>query len=421
MKPLLISQSDANGGAARAALRLHKAFHAAGHHSQMLVRDRQTDFPNIYSPPSTISHKAVAALRSQLGNAMFRLGRASVAGARSGNWLPSSMQSAIEHRSPDVVNLHWIGGESLSIAEIGRISRPLVWTIHDMWLFCGSEHYTSDAKGSRWQTGYIVRPGEDSQRGLDLDRWIWRRKQRHWQRPMHVIAPSRWLADCATASTLLQGQSVVCIPNPLDTETFTPRDRAFSRDALKLPQQGFLVAFGAINGEDDPRKGFDLLRQALAHLQAAYPEIPLHAVVFGQSAPRGADLPVPVTWLGHLHDDATLALLYSAVDVTVVPSRQENLPQTATEAQACGCPVVAFNCTGLPDAVVHKETGYLARPFDAADLAAGIKWLHEDPERLALARDLARARARRLWSPSVVIPRYLEVYEQALALHGSAS
>jgi len=100
-----------------------------------------------------------------------------------------------------------------------------------------------------------------------------------------------------------------------------------------------------------------------------------------------------------------------------VPSRQENLPQSGTEAQACGCPVVAFNCTGLPDVVVHGETGYLASPYDAEDLAKGIRWVLEDSERYVQLSAAARARAVSLWAEAVVVPQYLAVYQQAIATH----
>lgn len=419
MTPLILSQSDSTGGAARAAFRLHKALHAEGTFSRMLVRDRQTDFPGVYSPGSIFHPKTIGAVRSQIGNALFKSGRASVAGARSANWIPSAMSSSIEKYLPDVVNLHWVGGETISIAEIGHIPRPLVWTIHDMWLFCGSEHYAEDAENSRWRRAYTYDWSLSSKWGWDLDRWVWHRKQKQWRRPMQIIAPSRWLADCAASSVLLHGKNVACIPNPLDTEIFAPRERDFCRSVLGLPSNAFLVAFGAINGEDDPRKGFDLLRSALERAHILHPEMQIHAVVFGQSAPRGGDLSVPVKWMGHLYDDVTLSLLYSAVDVVIVPSRQENLPQTATEAQACGCPVLAFDCTGLPDAVVHKETGYLARPFDAADLANGLNWLYQDSVRLRIMKEKARSRAQHLWSPQVVIPQYLDVYKQAIDEYGA--
>jgi glycosyltransferase involved in cell wall biosynthesis len=97
----------------------------------------------------------------------------------------------------------------------------------------------------------------------------------------------------------------------------------------------------------------------------------------------------------------------------VVPSRLDNLPQTATEAQACGCPVVAFATGGLPDAVEGRVTGYLARPFDVGDLAQGLQWVLSDRERHESLRRQARERAQRLWSAEAVVPRYAEVFAAA--------
>ena len=94
----------------------------------------------------------------------------------------------------------------------------------------------------------------------------------------------------------------------------------------------------------------------------------------------------------------------------VVPSRQDNLPNTAVEAHACGAPVVAFRTGGLPDIVEHKRTGYLAQPFDTQDLAAGISWVLEDPQRRIGLGHAARQRAERLWNPARVAGMYGEVY-----------
>lgn len=411
IRPLLMAHSDIKGGAARAAFRLHQLLHAQGCGSRMLVRERYSDRPDVAAQDSW----PPASTRSRLGNAIFRLGPLPTREARSGNWLPSRWATRIAAMQADVINLHWIGGETLSIADIGRIQKPVVWTLHDMWAFCGCEHYAPDGADARWRTGYRAGTRPEPATGLDLDRLIWRRKQRHWAQPMHIIAPSRWLAGCARDSTLLARQPVDFIPNPLDLTQFRPLDRPSCRQTLGLPDNTFLILFGAIGGGQDPRKGFDLLLAALSRLAANHPTITWRAAVFGQSAPVGGIVPpIPVTWLGHIEDDSKLTQLYNAADVAVVPSRQDNLPQIATEAQACGCPVVAFNCTGLPDTVEHGLSGYLAQPFEVDDLARGILWVQEDAERHAALRTQARTRAERLWAPEVVIPQYLDVYARAI-------
>jgi glycosyltransferase involved in cell wall biosynthesis len=114
--------------------------------------------------------------------------------------------------------------------------------------------------------------------------------------------------------------------------------------------------------------------------------------------------------MGHLNDDVTLSLLYSAADVMVIPSRQDNLPQTGVEAQSCGCPLVTFDCSGLPDLLEHKHTGYLAKAFDVDELAYGIEWVLADPDRYRELSRQSRDRSLRHWAPAVVVPQYLEVY-----------
>jgi len=295
----------------------------------------------------------------------------------------------------------------------------VVWTLHDCWAFSGSEHYPQDADDCRYQQGYGTGNRPPGHCGLDLDRWCWQRKRRNWRRPLQLVSPSRWLASCVEHSALLGHWPVQVIPNPLPTEIFRPWPQPLARQLFGLPAKGPLLLFGAIGGSRDPRKGWDLLEPALRQLAQTHPQ--LQAVVFGQSQP--ADPPrlgLPLHYIGNLHDDQSLALLYSAANVMVVPSRMDNLPQTATEAQSCGVPVVAFNATGLPDVVQHQCTGYLAAPFDSADLAAGISWVLDDPGRQAALAHEAHRRAHKLWNPCRIACLYSDLYQEVLNQAASA-
>jgi glycosyltransferase involved in cell wall biosynthesis len=330
----------------------------------------------------------------------------------STSWVPSGIVPELNATVADVLHLHWINAGFLSVEDIGHLTKPLVWTLHDMWPFCGAEHYGDDGPDARWRVGYDTSNRPERHEGLDIDRWVWKRKHRAWHTPIHIVAPSRWLAACARESALMRNWPVSVIPYALDLQQFQPWPKTVARQVLGLPQDMRLVLFGAIGGGKDPRKGWNLLQPALAGIATQMPDVA--GVIFGQSEPPDPPrLGLPLYWMGRLNDDATLALLYSAADVMVVPSRQENLPQTGTEAQACGCPVVAFNCTGLPDVVEHGLTGYLAKPYDSDDLAIGIHWVLEDEERRNALGGAARNRAVRLWAPDVVGPQYLAVYETA--------
>jgi glycosyltransferase involved in cell wall biosynthesis len=414
MKIQIISQSDASGGAARAAYRLHRALLDHGMASRMKVRDKRSDDWTVEGPESKYG-KAGSLLRPALGNLAMRLQQSGNVNLHSGNWLSSDWSEKLNCTDAEVVNLHWVGGEALSIEDIGHIRKPVVWTLHDMWPFCGAEHYAADDERARWRTGYSKESRPASEGGLDLDRLVWRRKLRAWIRPMHIVAPSQWLASCARESALFRNWPVSVIPNVLDTGIYQPLNRDFCRQALGLPHDRKIILFGALGGVRDSRKGYDLLPGALERLAHQVNVQNVLCVVFGQSEPeQPPKLHFPIRWMGHVHDDAALVLLYNSADVTVVPSHQENLPQTATEAQACGCPVVAFNCTGFQDAVAHRETGYLAKAFDAEDIAQGLGWVLADVERQRELGNAARERALRLWAPEVVVPQYFSVYRSII-------
>jgi glycosyltransferase involved in cell wall biosynthesis len=408
----ILSNSDSVGGASRAAYRLYRALRTCAPDTRMTVADKRTDDWGVHGPANVLE-KAKRYLRPRIAGRLTALQRTDNAGAHSLNLLPSNMAGEINRSSVDLVNMHWVGGESLSIEDIGNIRKPLVWTFHDMWALCGAEHISDDGPDARWRKGYFPHNRPAGAKGPDLDRFTWNRKRRAWKQPVQVVTPSRWLADCVRQSFLMRDWPVAVIPNVLQTDVFKPLDREHSRHSLNLPLDRHIVLFGALGGTRDPNKGYSLLLEALNLLAAG--GAPVLCVVFGQGEPRDAlPLPFPVKWMGHVSDDTTLALLYSAADVMVTPSKLENLPQSATEAQACACPVVAFDCTGLPEVVEHLATGYLARPFDPADLAHGIAWVLEDPARRAMLRRAARDRAQRLWSPEAVVPAYLSLYASVI-------
>jgi len=208
----------------------------------------------------------------------------------------------------------------------------------------------------------------------------------------------------------------------LDIERWKPIEQTLARELLGLPLGVPLILFGTDGANAAHHKGFDLLLDSVVKLQGKVNSLEL--VVFGQLAPRNPpNLGFPIHYTGYLHDDLTLRALYSAVDALVVPSRQEAFGQTASEAQACGTPVVAFNIGGLRDIIKHKRTGYLARPFETEDLAAGILWvlshgsLHssdirdKDPT-ASDVRKQARERAVARFSNELVAEQYRTVYNQ---------
>ena len=415
MKVIQLNYSDSIGGAARAAHRIHHAVRGVGVDSTLMVNRATLSDPTVVGP-ATATGRLLGKARRVFASPWQCLLRGGSPGLHSPACIPSRWADRLDASNADMVHLHWINCEMMSIADIGRLRKPTVWTLHDMWAFCGAEHYTD---GFRWREGYttVNRPPHES--GFDLDRWTWQRKRRHWRRQLQIVTPSRWLADCVKQSALMGHWPVTVIPNPIDTEVWRPADKRLARQTLNLPPDEPILLFGALGGDEDPRKGFDLLRDALQVLRGRLAGLQL--VVFGQLAPsQDASLGFPVRHTGYLHDDEKLRLLYAAADAVAVPSRLEAFGQTASEAHACATPVVAFDTGGLADIVAHRRTGYLATPFDVHDLAAGIEWVLGDRERTAALGAAARERACRLWHSPVVGRHYADIYDAVLGQMASA-
>lgn len=410
---ILHCSSDEKGGAGRAALRLHQALtNLDVVNSRMLVKNKLIDDWRIEEMKIQRLNALYRAANSIVDQLPLKLFRANEKIPRSTGWASMVSANTIDFKCFDVVHLHWICSGFLSIEEIGKIKSPLVWTLHDMWAFSGAEHLSEEAPNSRWRNGYPA----NAKSFFDLDRWVWLRKKRSWVNPIQMVSPSQWITNCVRESALMEFWDVTTIPNALDTDVYRPIPKAIAREILGLPLDVSLVLYGAIGGTHLPYKGWDLLLPALSTLSSSISGV--EAVVIGQSQPQQPyAINLPIHWMGHIHDDVTLALIYSAVDLTVIPSRQEAFGQVGSEAQACGCPVVAFNATGLKDVVEHKVTGYLAKPYCIEDLRQGMVWTLENSGRSQTLSEAARARALAKWSPEVVVPQYIKLYEKVINQH----
>ena len=382
-----------NGGAARAAYALHQAMLRYGIASRF-VSAQGTSF------------KASRLADRQL----WRLQCSAPTSWRSPARFGSLSARAIDALGADVVDLHWVTDGFLSVETIGSITTPRVWSMYDMWPFSGAEHYGDDSANARWRTGYTRANRPASESGLDLNRSTWERKRQAWQ-PMTMIPASRWLAETTTASALMRDWPVHRIPHVVDEQAFDDEPPAVARAALGIAPEPTTITFLASAGIGDHRKGFDLLWAALPTVVRETG--PVRVLIVGPQSEVAPLLDVEVVSAGVLVSDAQLRHAYASADVVAVPSRTDNLPLTAMEAQTCGRPVVAFTIGGLPDIVTHHETGYLARPEDAGDLATGLIEAILDGRGERRWSEAARRRALATWSPEVVVPAYLQAYGEA--------
>lgn len=414
MKVVVMNTTDIEGGAARCAHRLHHGLRQAGIDSTYFVQKKFSAASDVVTPNSW-SHRLLADLRPGIDRIPMRLYPQRQRGPFSTGLMSPLDISLLIALDPDVVNLHYVGEGFLPIRSLAKLGKPIVWTLHDSWPFTGGCHLPGDCKAYEKACGNCRMLGSTA--ANDLSRWILHQKATQWRDLNITIATdSSWLADCARKSSLFSSRRIEPINPGLNLKTYTPIDRAIARSILSLPQQKKLILFGAMQSTSDPNKGFQFLLPAVQYLSKTALGADTEVVVFGASRPASApDFGMPSHYLGRLHDDISLAVLYSAADVMVVPSIRESFGQTASEALACGTPVVAFAATGLLDIVTHQHNGYLAKPYDPIELALGIEWVLSRGvgESIALS-DNARKTAIARFSIEAMTAGYVELFKDVL-------
>lgn len=419
MRVLIVNTYEHTGGAAVAAGRLMDALNGSGVKAKMLVAEKETHRLTVAGLPHPARQRwhflwerwcIFRALRFS----RKRLFEVDIANAGT------DITVLPEFKEADVIHLSWVNQGMLSTEGIRRIlatGKPVVWTMHDLWPATAICHYARQCPSFKTGCHHCrLLPGGGSEH--DLASRVWRRKQAAYKAGrISFVACSRWLADQAARSALLADHSVTSIPNPIDTRVFCRRDKAEARRQAGLPGQGRIVLFVSQRVTDE-RKGMGYFVEALRQLVQAHPQWKDNtsvAILGGHAEEVAAQLPLPAWPLGYVADEQAVAGIYNAADAYVLPSLEDNLPNTLMEAMACGVPCVGFCVGGIPEMIVHGRNGYVARPRDAADLAEGIRWVLDEAEADTLQAEAVRHVARN-YSQSHVAMQYIEVYNEALAM-----
>ena len=414
MKILIVNTSDIEGGAARAAYRLHRGLLEFEIDSQMLVQNKKSDDSKVISLAKTKFQKGFNLIRPIIDQLPVKFYKSRTQTPFSPAWIGfNNLIDKIDEINPDVVHLHWICGGMIRIENLKKIKKPLIWSLHDNWAFAGGCHIKWECEKYKLSCGNC--PRLRSSKENDLSRWIWKRKKKTFEKidNLTIIGLSKWVMNASKESSLLKDKKHINLPNPINSDIFKPFDKEKARELWNLPKDKKLILFGAMSATSDINKGFKELSEALNILNLKNIEF----VVFGSSKPQknAPNFRFKTHYVGRVYDDITLVTLYSAVDVMVVPSLQENLSNTIMESLSCATPVVAFNIGGNSDMIEHKNSGYLAKPFQAKDLANGIEWiLNLDKNQYNIICKNGREKVLREFNSKVVTKKYIELYKEIL-------
>jgi glycosyltransferase involved in cell wall biosynthesis len=406
-----LAQSDIEGGANRAAYRIHKNLQGIGLRSTFHVGRKNLDDPSVVPAHLPGVGSFVSDVTAFLNSAVLKRYPQRMKSAFSPTCLSYGHLDQQLLADADVVCAHWIAGAFLNFSQLGRFAKPIVWRLSDIWPFSGGCHYPGDC--SRFELACGACPQLNSVAEHDLSRTGFEARARAYpDLNLTIVAPSRWIGDLARRSRLLGGRRIEHIPTGVDLDVFQPHDRQAARRQLGLPEAGSVVLFGALGATEDPRKGYSHLVHTIENLAAAGRR-DLTLVVFGGSV-QGAATTIagfPVRHLGRIGTEAALALVYSSADVLVAPFLEDNLPNVVLEAIACGTPVAAFAAGGIPDAIEHQINGYLAPVGDDKELARGVSQLLDRAGDTGL-RSAARALATERFDILACSRRYEGLFEE---------
>lgn len=416
MKVVHIATHDRAGGAATAAFRLHSGLQGSGCGSSFYVLRQRSDSPDVVSfvPPQNWTARASRYFRRRRIQRAFdrhQSRRPTDAEPFSDDRTPYARQIAAQIPACDVVNMHWIRG----FVDVGAFFDPppvpVVWTLHDMNAFTGGCHYDDQCGKYHATCGACPQLGSTEQKDLSRDVWLRKAAALNALDPksLHIVAPSRWLAEEAARSPLLGRFPVSNIPYGLDTTVFAPRDGGALRQALEIPCEARVVLLLA-DSVAIRRKGYWQVTEVFRDLREM-------DEVFVLSVGNGA-LPmpdsVPSRHLGRIYDDHLLSMIYSAADLFLIPSLQDNLPNTVLESLACGTPVVGFDVGGIPDMVRPGVTGQLAPQNDVRALRDAIGELLDDPFMRSNMAESCRTVAITEYALEVQAGKYVDLYRRLL-------
>lgn len=416
MKVVHVSTYHTFGGAAIAALRLHHALLASGIKSAVLVQEKERDEKGVDAYANGFFAKKMTLARFAAERLYFACQEKekSVRFHFSPLWTGADISAHPLIQEADIIHLHWINFGFLSLNSLEKLfsfGKPIVWTMHDMSTFTGGCHYSRDCDNYLTHCHhcpYLCRPA-----AKDLAYRVFERKTQLFKNaPLTLVSPSQWLAELAKKVATTQHLPAVAIPNLIDTAIFQPKESKTAKINLDLSIEKKWILFAGVNTQD-PRKGFNYFKEAthlLKDKQAAW-----GVVVIGKAVPGSmVELGLEVKSLGSIPPHEVVRV-YQAADVMVVPSLEDNYPNTIIEAMACGTPVVGFDTGGIPEQILHLQTGYVARLASADDLVNGIRFVLENPDYTSLSQRNRQIIEQRN-APDVIAKQFLHLYHKLLSV-----
>ena len=375
MKILHLNYSDIKGGAAIAMNRLHQSLLDQNINSKVLVFEKKLYDKSIICETNNLEKK-INLIKRRTSFQLTKYQKINSKITHSLNIFNSNIKNKVLKLNPDILHLHWVNNEFISVKQIGQFkfyNIPIVWTMHDMWPYCGAEHYTFE---KRFISGYKNSNKTLENYGLDINKHIWKLKYLHWKNiKMNIICPSKWQLTNVKSSKIFKKKNIFSIPLGIDIKKFKLINKKFAKKKLNLKNNYKYLLFGSAESPINDRKGLDFIINLVSKVNLEKTNIAI--LFFGQTKPEiFKNIKIPCFKLNNIkeNDYNKLNLIFSACELTLVPSKIESFGLIALESLASGTPVITFKNIGTSDLVIHKKNGYLSKYLNYTDFYKGIKW-----------------------------------------------
>jgi len=301
----------------------------------------------------------------------------------------------------NILHVHWIGNEAISLDYLIKTKRPILWTMHDMWAITSTEHFLDNPKLKKYTL-------KNCNKNFIKKSIFYKKKKLFKKKNIHLIANSKWLEKFAKKSELTKNLKINTIYNPIETDQWIRKNKVDCKNKLNLSLKKDYILFGAHGGLKNPRKGGDLLLEIIKKIDLINTKNELEIIILGTDKTYIRTINGIKFNFRKLEKNIGRQLMYhSAVNLTVATSKAESLPQFTVETILCNNPVVSFDIGGNNEIIKHKFNGYLARTYDTADFARGINFCLNNINQKKLLS--TNKKIRKMFDPKLVLKRYSNI------------
>jgi glycosyltransferase involved in cell wall biosynthesis len=354
MKILHINGTS-EGGTANFAINLHQNLLNKNFKSSIFLPNYKNNLANVYYPKSCF-YKLSSIIKIKivriLNKYLFKIKSTVTLGIFNSYFI----KKLIKKINPQILHLHWLGNEIMSLKDINEIKIPIVVTMHDMWFISPIEHY-SEENDKKFQHSKL--------KSFFLKKAVYQKKK--ISKKINYIFTSEWMKSQGIKSGIIQNSLIYKIGCGIDFQKWKSIDKLKAKKKLNLDINKKYILFSS-NGLSR-RKGFDLFVEAIKKLNQD-----VRILISSDEAPKN-QLKFKYHFFQNLNDTASRSLLYSASDLCIIPSRQEAFGLVCLEAAACNTPSVIPSDTGLTEIIKHKINGFVIKKNNPKEIIEGIEWI----------------------------------------------